>query len=139
MSSNNNGNNNTPPSPPPPAPAPYDAKNDHLYKLSEEDKKAGLDAIEPLPGTINLYIVRYRKQPIKVDLSLKDWAAKLKTESNDCGVPESALTVTLKRLHLIETEKLLEVARHNEIQRNKDIADKSSSSATTKAVANAMV
>jgi hypothetical protein len=98
--------------PPPPPPSPD--KDDDLYKLSEEDKRAGLDAIEPLPGTLNLYIVRFRKQPIKVDLSLKDWASKLKTESKDCGVSESALTVALKRLHLIETEKLLEVSRNKE-------------------------
>src|SRR5215211_609136 len=127
--SNNNNNN---PSPAPPTPPP--PGEDHLYKLSEEDKKAGLDAIEPLPRTRNLYIVRYRKQPIKVDLSLKDWVAKLKTESKDCDIPESALTIALKRMHLIETEKLLEVARDREAAATATSGDSTSTSSSSSGI-----
>jgi hypothetical protein len=50
--------------------------DDELFKLSDEERAAGLQAIEPLPGTLNIYIVWYKKQPIKVDLALKDWTHK---------------------------------------------------------------
>ena len=101
--------------------------SDDLYKVSAEDKHAGLRAIEPLPRSLNLVIVRFDNGPIKVDLSEKEWAAKLKTEAKDCGVNEEALSAAKKRLHLIEAEKLLEVAHQNELQTSKDDADRAAS------------
>jgi hypothetical protein len=90
--------------------------DNELFNLTDEDKQAGLQAIEPLPGTLNLYIVRYKKQPIKVDLALKDWTHKLKTDSRDVGITDEAISAALSKLHLIEDEKLLEVANSNKVQ-----------------------
>jgi hypothetical protein len=61
--------------------------SDDLYKVSaEEDRHAGLRAIEPLPGSLSLVIIRFDKAPIKVDLPEKEQAAKLKTQANDWGI-----------------------------------------------------
>jgi hypothetical protein len=83
---------------------------DELFALSDEEKSAGLQAIEPLPGTLNIYIVRFKQQLIKVDLVLKDWPSKLKTESRDVGIADVAISAALGKLHLIEAEKLIEKA-----------------------------
>jgi hypothetical protein len=106
MSSGDGGNNNNT----------TGLSDDELFKLADEHKQAGLQAIEPLPGTLNLYIVRYKKQPIKVDLALKDWTHKLKTDSRDVGISDEAISAALSKLHLIEAEKLLEVANSNKVQ-----------------------
>src|SRR5215210_1366972 len=103
------------------------SNNDDLHKASPEDKQAGLRAIEPLPGSLNLVIVRYNNVPIKVDLSLKEWAARLKTESKDCGVNDEAITAASTRLHLIKAEKLLEVAHQNNLQTSKHATDRAAS------------
>jgi hypothetical protein len=55
------------------------------------------------------FIVRYTNGvAIKADLSLKDWAAKLKTESKkDCDIAEEAISVASTKMHLVESEMLL--------------------------------
>ncbi len=79
---------------------------DELYKLSEEDKKLGLQALEPLSSY--KVIVRFKGVPITVFLGNKDWQRDFTTKANICGIEKEAQTAALKKLLLIEAEKLSE-------------------------------
>jgi hypothetical protein len=96
---------------------------DDLYKVSEAEKKTGLRAIEPLQGSNNLVIVRFSNVPIKVDFGIKDWNSKFKSEANDCGVSKKAISIAFTKLHLIETEKLLELSTRNAVQMDEETAN----------------